>query len=582
MKGVVLFDIHSKQIFVSRNVTHHESILLYQSNSSNIPWNYHTNIQSVSNISSSPNTENVSDVSPLPIDSSLPITNDNTTSPPPSTPLLKSTRLWSQPAYLKDYVCSSSTQSSSSVNSGISYPLSSFHSFHHLSSSQKAFSTSVTQSTEPKTYKEACQSDHWLRAMNVELEALTNNGTWCIVDTPPNVKPIGCKWVYRIKYKADGSIERYKARLVAKGYNQIEGLDYFDTFSPVAKLTTIRTLLAIASIHNWHMHQLVVNNAFLHGELQETVYMTIPEGVSCSFGKVCKLKKSLYGLKQGSRKWYEKLTTLLLAEGYCQSTADYSLFTLQYGSDFTALLVYVDDIILAGTSLTEFQRIKNILVNQFKIKDLGILKYFLGLEVAHSKEGISISQRKYCLDLLDSSGLLGAKHAPTPLDTSVKLHQDTSKPFTNVSCYRRLIGRLLYLNTRRPDISLATQQLSQFLNAPTTVHYKAACRILRYLKYAPGLGLLFPRKSEAQILGYVDADWAGCVDTSRSTTGFCFFLALHSYLGKQISNKIDIWQVYQNYRSSNKYRSTRTVLISIIARTLFVRMSKCYFVCPRQ
>jgi len=151
-----------------------------------------------------------------------------------------------------------------------------------------------------------------------------------------------------------------------------------------------------------------------------------------------------------------------------------------------------------------------------------------------------------------------------------------------VSCYRRLIGRLLYLNTRRPDISLATQQLSQFLNAPTTVHYKAACRILRYLKYAPGLGLLFPRKSEAQILGYVDADWAGCVDTSRSTTGFCFFLALHSYLGKQISNKIDIWQVYQNYRSSNKYRSTRTVLISIIARTLFVRMSKCYFVCPRQ
>jgi len=134
-----------------------------------------------------------------------------------------------------------------------------------------------------------------------------------------------------------------------------------------------------------------VNNAFLHGELQETVYMTIPEGVSCSSDKVCKLKKSLYGLKQASREWYEKLTTLLLAEGYCQSTTDYSLFTLQHGSDFTALLVHVDDIILAGTSLVEFQRIKNILDNQFKIKDLGILKYFLGLEVAHSKERISIS-----------------------------------------------------------------------------------------------------------------------------------------------------------------------------------------------
>lgn len=251
--------------------------------------------------------------------------------------------------------------------------------------------------------------------------------------------------------------------------------------------------------------------------------MTTPEGVPNSLDMVCKLKKSLYGLKQATRKWYDKLTTLLLAEGYCQTTVDYSLFTLQQGSDFTALLVYVDDIILADTSLPEFHRIKCILDNQFKIKDLGILKYFLGLKVAHSKEGVSISQRKYCLDLLESSGLLGAKPTSTPLDTSLKLHLDTSKPFTNVSCYRRLIGRLTYLNTTRPDISLATQQLSQFLNAPTTSHYKAACRILRYLKNAPSLGLLFPRKSEAQILGYVDADWAGCADT-RSTTGFCFFL----------------------------------------------------------
>jgi len=180
MKGVFLLDIHSKQIFVSKNVTHHESILPYQSNSSHIPWNYHTNMQSVSGISSSPTTESLFDVSPLLIDSSLPITNDISTSPPPSPPLPKSTRLRSQLAYLKDYVCSSTTQSPSSVNSGISYPLSYFHSFHLLSPSHKAFSTSVTQSVEPKTYKEACQSDHWLKAMNVELEALANNGTWCI------------------------------------------------------------------------------------------------------------------------------------------------------------------------------------------------------------------------------------------------------------------------------------------------------------------------------------------------------------------------------------------------------------------
>jgi len=248
MKGVVLLDIHLKQIFVSRNVTHHESILPYQPNSSSLPWNYHTNIQYV--VSDISNHERVSDVSILHVDSSLSTTYDISPPPPSSTILPKLIRLRSQPTYLKDYVCNSSTQSPSSVNLDISYPLSSFHSFHHLSSFHKALSTSVTQITEPKTYKEACQFDHQLKAMNVELEALANNGTRCIVDKPPNVKPIGCKWVYRIKYKADGSIERYKARLVAKGYNQIEGLDYFGTFSPVAKLTTIRTLLAIASINN--------------------------------------------------------------------------------------------------------------------------------------------------------------------------------------------------------------------------------------------------------------------------------------------------------------------------------------------
>ena len=188
--------------------------------------------------------------------------------------------------------------------------------------------------------------------------------------------------------------------------------------------------------------------------------MNIPEGVSSAPNKVCKLHKSLYGLKQASRKRNENLTSLLIAEGYTQSPSDYSLFTNQQGSDFTALLLYVDHIILVGSSITEFTRFKTILDTHFKIKDLGILKYFLGLEVACSRKGISISQRKYCLDLLDSSSLLASKPATPPLDIFIKLHQDNSKPFADVSCYRRLIGRLLYLNTTIPDITLATLQLS--------------------------------------------------------------------------------------------------------------------------
>ena len=234
MKGVILLDTHSKEIFVSRNVTHHESIFPYKNNPSNVSWEYHTHLAQdydIAPVIETPPSETVSD----PFNSTSNSTNEPSSStsipnpPLPSPPVIhKSTRVKSAPGYLKDYICNNSSISSSkSVNSGISYPITDFHSFDHLSSSHRVFSISITQSTEPKTYKEACQSEHWLKAMNDELKALTANGTWSIVDLPPNVKPIGSKWVYRVKHKADGSIERYKARLVAKGYNQIEGLYIF-------------------------------------------------------------------------------------------------------------------------------------------------------------------------------------------------------------------------------------------------------------------------------------------------------------------------------------------------------------------
>jgi hypothetical protein len=343
---------------------------------SNIP---DTNPNTTPNISdANPNIPNSDNAPNLELSSNADHTPDNvTTSVIPSTPPLQPTidhidnihsrpqRIRHAPAYLKDFVCTSSTISHDPISSGIAHPISHFHSLHHLSSSHKAFSVSLSHTTEPKTYDEACKSQDWIDAMNTELDALAKNQTWSLVDLPPHVKPIGSKWVYKIKHKADGSIERYKARLVAKGYNQVEGIDYFDTFSPVVKLTTVRVLIALASIHNWFLHQLDVNNAFLHGELQEDVYMQVSEGVTChKRNQVCKLKKSLYGLKQASRKWYEKLSNLLVIEGYTQSTSDYSLFTKKFDDHFIVILVYVDDIIVTGTSLSEI----DIELNRFCIQ----------------------------------------------------------------------------------------------------------------------------------------------------------------------------------------------------------------------
>jgi len=252
--------------------------------------------------------------------------------------------------------------------------------------------------------------------------------------------------------------------------------------------------------------------------------MLIPPGVPQSHpNQVCKLHKSFYGLKQASGKWYEKLTSVLLQQNYTQASSDHSLFIKQTDISFTIILVYVDDVILAGNSITEFTTMKSILHDKFKIKDLGQLKYFLGLEVSHSSKGISLCQRKYYLDLLDDSGLIGAKLVSTPSDPNIKLHHDSSPPYLDIPSYRRLIGRLLYMNTTRPDITFITQ-LNQFLTNPSQVHYNVGMRVLKYLKGCPGSGIFFPRDSDLHIQGFSDADWAGCKDTRKSISGRCFFI----------------------------------------------------------
>ncbi|PNX71839.1 putative copia-type protein [Trifolium pratense] len=291
-------------------------------------------------------------------------------------------------------------------------------------------------------------------------------------------------------------------------------------------MTTIRTLLAIAAAKQWPLYQLDVNTAFLHGDLNEEVYnMKPPPGLSLpSPNLVCKLQRSLYGLKQASRQWNTKLTDTLTSSGYIQSKSDYSLFTKQRSSGFTVILVYVDDLVLGGTDIDEITHIKTLLDTKFSIKDLGTLKDFLGFEVARTKAGISLCQTKYTLDLIKDAGLLGAKPCNTPMKPQLQLHKSSGEAISDPTTYRRLVGRLLYLTHTRPEIAYTVSKLSQFLAAPTNEHMLAEFHVLKFLKQSPGQGLFFSCDSPLNLKGFSDSDWGACPDTRRSTTGICFFL----------------------------------------------------------
>ncbi|KAM1062317.1 hypothetical protein ACFX2A_027225 [Malus domestica] len=251
-----------------------------------------------------------------------------------------------------------------------------------------------------------------------ELRSLKKNATWEITDLPAGKKIVGCKWVYTVKYKADGTVDRFKARLVAKGYTQKYGIDYTDTFAPVAKINTVRVLLSLAANLDWPLQQFDVKNAFLHGDLTEEIYMDLPPGCSDSDRqkqKVCRLKKSLYGLKQSPRAWFGRFTKSMRAFGYIQSNWDHTLFLKHQNGKVTALIVYVDDMVVTGDDPVEQAALKSYLSTEFEMKDLGPLKYFLGIEVSRCKFGIFLSQRKYVLDLLEETSMTACKPVSTPL-----------------------------------------------------------------------------------------------------------------------------------------------------------------------
>ncbi|KAF5819826.1 putative RNA-directed DNA polymerase [Helianthus annuus] len=430
----------------------------------------------------------------------------------------RSTRNANFPKKLQDFI----------IEGKVKYGLEKVLNYSKLSPENFCFTSVLNKSLEPRSYKEAVSDPNWVRAMNEEMEALHKNNTWQLVDLPLGRKPIGCKWVFKIKYKSTGEIERYKARLVAKGYSQKEGIDFEETFSPVVKMVTVRCIISLAVEKNWPLYQLDINNAFLYGDLKEDIYMSLPEGYySKDESKVCKLVKSLYGLKQAPRMWNEKLVRVLIDFGFKQSKCDHSLFIKSTNSVFLVLLVYVDDIVLTGNDISEIDKVKKLLQSKFLIKDLGLLKYFLGIEVIRSSQGICLSQRKYCLDLLAEFGLTGCKPVNTPIEQNysvVSSCKQNDEPLLDITGYQKLIGKLIYLSHTRPDISYSVQFLSQFMHKPSKSHLQIALRLLRYLKKSPGKGILFTKGTSFDLTAYADSDWGKCVETRRSVTGFCIFL----------------------------------------------------------
>ena len=433
---------------------------------------------------------------------------------------------------------------------------------------------------EPHSWEEAMSSpdrNGWMNAAMEEWTALQDQGVFEKVRLPHQRRALDTKWIFKVKTKGDGSLERFKARLVARGFRQVYGLDYNETFAPVGKYTTARTLLAIATARDYEIHQMDISNAFLHGDLEEEVYLSQPQGFEDGTDRVLKLKKSLYGLKQSPRCWNKALHKVLLDNYFKQSSADPSLYILDNDAEQLWLLVYVDDLLLVSPSTNLIKTIKCVLMDNFKVKDLGEATYYLGMNISRNRRTgeMWLSHTKYAAQVVNRFGLADANPAATPLPSDFKVHSDgpwmdddnseevqleggnddesrqhlaligkkdragskgehvavpkkkTKAELGRQRAYQSQIGSLMFTAICiRPDLSFAVGQLAQAAQDPDTRHESAVKRILRYLRGTSSFGIHYTRTADDQLTleGYSDSDWAGCTKTRRSVSGWIFML----------------------------------------------------------
>ncbi|KAL0393153.1 UNVERIFIED_CONTAM: Retrovirus-related Pol polyprotein from transposon RE2 [Sesamum radiatum] len=320
--------------------------------------------------------------------------------------------------------------------------------------------------------------------------------------------------------------KKHKARLVAKGYSQLPGIDYTETFAPVARLDTIRALIAIAANKKWKIYQMDVKSAFLNGYIDEEIYVEQPQGFIAkgSEEKVLRLKKALYGLKQAPRAWYSRIDKYFMDRGFRRSLSEPTLYIKSQGNDTLIVSLYVDDLIYTGNNEKMIQVFKEDMMKTFEMSDLGLMHFFLGIEINQEKEGIFICQGSTRRLYLRSLKWKAARQLLLLWLLAKSIRKEDGSQKVDGSMYRSLIGSLLYLTATRPDIMFATCLLSRFMQSPSQVHYAAAKRILRYLRGTKDFGIWYKSTNDAKLVGYTDSDWAGSVDDMKSTSGYTFSL----------------------------------------------------------
>lgn len=376
------------------------------------------------------------------------------------------------------------------------------------------------------------EAGDWKRAMKEEIDSHKSNKTWVLTKLPKGKRAINSKWVFKTKRNAEGAFVRYKARLVVKGCSQKQGIDYSETFSPVVRYNSLRFLFAMAAKHDLSVHQLDAVTAFLNGELQEEVFMKQPEGYDDNSGRVCRLLKSLYGLKQASKVWNDKLNEALISLGLNRSEVDQCIYYCVSKHSMVYVAIYVDDVLVFSNDKEATQRIKNVLSSKFKMKDMGSVSSVLGMRVQRDevKKLIKLDQSEYISSVLKRFGMNDCNAVATPLDLSQKLTleicpqtEEAKKEMEKIP-YMEAIGSLLYAaQNTRPDISFAVNLLSRFSQNPGKAHWLAVKRVMRYLKGTVNKGIVF-QKSAQSLVGYCDADWAGDLDQRRSTSGYVFVM----------------------------------------------------------